>query len=101
MHLNVRDLQAHKKFWRMLGGTPHKIDGTDVMKFPGVFVFMTPGRPPVGTPPAQLQVLCGCPSDGFEPGVIKHLGFGSGFASVELTDPWGISIELTEGLSRY
>lgn len=75
VHLNVRDLEAHKKFWGMLGGTPLKIDRTDVMKFPGVFVFMTPGRPPVGTPPAQLQVLCGCPSDGFEPGVINHLGF--------------------------
>lgn len=24
-----------------------------------------------------------------------------GFASVELTDPWGISIELTEGLNRF
>jgi hypothetical protein len=24
-----------------------------------------------------------------------------GFASAELTDPWGVSIELTEGLNRF
>ena len=76
VHLNVRDVEAHKKFWALVGGAPVKIDGTDVVKFPGVFVFLTPGKPPVGNgPPAQLQVLCGCPSDGFEPGVINHLGF--------------------------
>ena len=76
VHLNVRDLEANKRFWALLGGTPLKIDGTEVMKFPGVFVFLTPGTPPDGGgPPANLQVICGCPSDGFEPGVINHLGF--------------------------
>ena len=76
VHLNVRNLEANKRFWALLGGTPFKIDGTEVMKFPGVFVFLTPGTPPDGGgPPANLQVICGCPSDGFEPGVINHLGF--------------------------
>ena len=76
VHLNVRDVDAHKKFWTLVGGTPMKIDGTEIFKFPGVFYFLTPGNPPVGNgPPAQLQVLCGCPSDGFDPGVINHLGF--------------------------
>lgn len=76
VHLNVRNVEAQTKFWSLLGGTPLKIDGTDVMKFPGVFVFLTPGRPDVGSgPPAELQVICGCPSDGFEPGVLNHLGF--------------------------
>src|SRR5258708_21663147 len=41
----VRDVEASKKFWILLGGTPIKIDGTDVIKFPGVFVFLTPGTP--------------------------------------------------------
>ena len=76
VHLTVRDVEANKKFWAILGGTPLKIDETDVMKFPGVFVFMTPGNPmPTKAPPTELTVLCGCPSDGLEPSVLNHLGF--------------------------
>ena len=41
----VRDVDAAKKFYIMLGGTPMKIDGVDVMKFPGVFVFLSKGEP--------------------------------------------------------
>jgi catechol 2,3-dioxygenase-like lactoylglutathione lyase family enzyme len=41
----VRDVEATKKFWMLLGGAPIKIDGTDVIKFPGVLVFLTPGSP--------------------------------------------------------
>jgi catechol 2,3-dioxygenase-like lactoylglutathione lyase family enzyme len=76
VHLNVRDVEANKKFFALLGGTPLKIDGTDVMKFPGVFVFLTPGNPPdTDPPPANLQVVCGCPSDGVQSSVINHLGY--------------------------
>jgi len=42
-HTIVRDVQATEKFWVMLGGVPSKIDGTDVVKFPGVLVFLQPG----------------------------------------------------------
>jgi len=45
----VRDVDAAKKFWTILGGTPVKIDGEEAMKFPGVFVFMTPGSPSGGS----------------------------------------------------
>jgi catechol 2,3-dioxygenase-like lactoylglutathione lyase family enzyme len=45
LHLIVRDVDANKKFWMLLGGTPVKVDGTEVMKFPGVLVFLTPGTP--------------------------------------------------------
>jgi catechol 2,3-dioxygenase-like lactoylglutathione lyase family enzyme len=76
VHLTVRDMDGNKKFWALLGGVSLTIDGTDVMKFPGVFVFMTPGTPALGAPPpAELQVICGCPSDGIEPSVLNHLGF--------------------------
>jgi len=44
-HTIVKDVETTKKFWAMLGGTPMKIGGTDVMKFPGVFIFMTKGTP--------------------------------------------------------
>ena len=41
----VRDVDAAKKFWTLMGGTPIKVDGTDVMKFPGVLVFLAHGEP--------------------------------------------------------
>ena len=45
----VRDVDATKKFWTTLGGHAIKIDGTDVMKFPGVFIFVTKGTPSAGS----------------------------------------------------
>jgi catechol 2,3-dioxygenase-like lactoylglutathione lyase family enzyme len=39
-------VEATKKFWMVVGGTPTKIDGTDVMKFPGVLIFVKAGSPP-------------------------------------------------------
>jgi len=74
IYLNVRDLDADKKFFTELGGMTIEIDGTEVMKFPGVFIFLTPGTPP--TPgPQRTQVFCACPSDGLETSVINHIGF--------------------------
>jgi len=45
----VRDINATKKFWTILGGTAIKIDGLDVMKFPGVLIFLTQGTPTGGS----------------------------------------------------
>lgn len=58
-HTVVRDLDAAKKFWTLMGGKPIRVDGTDVMKFPGILVFLTPGAP----------------SGGSEGNVVNHLGF--------------------------
>jgi catechol 2,3-dioxygenase-like lactoylglutathione lyase family enzyme len=44
-HTLARDVETSKKFWLLLGGTPLKIDGTEVVKFPGVLVFLQPGSP--------------------------------------------------------
>ena len=52
-YTSVRDVEITKKFWLILGGTPIKVDGMDVIKFPGVLVFLKPGTPSggrVGTP---------------------------------------------------
>ena len=75
--LNVKDVEANKKFFAILGGTPLKIDGIDVMKFPGIFIFLKQGNPPVLThlPTAPMQMLCGCPGDEFEPSIVNHVGF--------------------------
>lgn len=45
VHFIVRDVEAEKKIWAGLGGTAIKIDGTDVVKFPGLFVFISQGAP--------------------------------------------------------
>lgn len=71
--LIVRDVDANKKFWTMLGGTAIKIDGVDVIKFPGIFVFLTQGNPTISSIPAQ-PVICACPSDNSEPSILNHLG---------------------------
>jgi len=122
VHLTVRDVEANKKFWGVLGGTPLRIDGTEVMKFPGVFVFLTPGAPPDGPPPVRLQVICGCPSDGFQPNVVNHLGFlvrdfddymarfkaagltmkdipGNGRRQIIVFSPDNVALEIAEGKS--
>lgn len=61
-HTIVRNVEATKKFWMLLGGTPIKVDGTDVVKFPGVLIFLTPGSPSGG-------------NDGNGGTVIDHPGF--------------------------
>ena len=72
--LIVKDVDANIKFWTLLGGTPMKIDGVDVMKFPSLFMFLVPGNPvPQG---ARLTTeFCACPADGYEMSTINHIGF--------------------------
>jgi len=41
----VRDLDAAKKFWILIGGTPVKVGEVDAIKFPGMFVFLKKGEP--------------------------------------------------------
>ena len=45
VHTIVRDVAATKKFWALFDGTPMKIEGIDVVKLPGVFIFLHPGEP--------------------------------------------------------
>ena len=45
----VRDVDAAKRFWVGLGGQPIQVDGTDVVKFPDVFVFIRKGSPAGGS----------------------------------------------------
>ena len=47
-HTIVRNIDATKKFWLLLGAKPVKVDGAEVMKLPGVLVFMTQGEPAGG-----------------------------------------------------
>jgi catechol 2,3-dioxygenase-like lactoylglutathione lyase family enzyme len=62
-HLNSRDVESNKKIFVALGGTPIKLGNFDVVKFPGVVVFM---QLPPGAPPS---------SGGTVGSVVNHVGF--------------------------
>ncbi len=45
-HLNVRSIEAHRKFWvNTLGGTSMKFGSIDVIKFPDAFIFLRVQKP--------------------------------------------------------
>jgi catechol 2,3-dioxygenase-like lactoylglutathione lyase family enzyme len=54
-HLNVRDLEAHKKFWTTLGGKPTKVGILDGFKFPGVIILLRQQDPTGGTVGSVIQ----------------------------------------------
>jgi catechol 2,3-dioxygenase-like lactoylglutathione lyase family enzyme len=55
LHYYVRDVEGNKQFWSVLGGQAIKVGGTDVMKFPGVLVFLSTGSPSGGTDGSVLN----------------------------------------------
>jgi catechol 2,3-dioxygenase-like lactoylglutathione lyase family enzyme len=82
----VRDLDAAKKFWILLGGIPLNVDGTDAIKFPGMFVFFQKGEPSgstVGT-------------------IVDHIGFHSpnGEALVAKLKASGVKMDANAGTRR-
>jgi extradiol dioxygenase family protein len=49
LHYVVRDIEANKRFWVALGGSADTFDGSVVVKFPDVVVFLTQGDSTGGT----------------------------------------------------
>lgn len=49
LHYQVRDVAANKRFWIALGAQATQLGTTDVMKLPGVLVFLTEGPSSGGT----------------------------------------------------
>jgi catechol 2,3-dioxygenase-like lactoylglutathione lyase family enzyme len=49
VHLVVQDLDAGKKFWTAMGGTPGKLGANEVFKFPGVLILLRKGEPAGGS----------------------------------------------------
>src|SRR5438309_6085288 len=62
-HLNSRDVEANKKIFVAMGGTAIKAGNFEVVKFPGVLVYLhqAPGTPP--------------PTGGTVGTVVNHVGF--------------------------
>jgi len=48
LHLNVRDVEANKKFFTAIGGVALKAEPFDIIKFPDVLIYLNlvPGAPP-------------------------------------------------------
>jgi catechol 2,3-dioxygenase-like lactoylglutathione lyase family enzyme len=60
LHYQVRDVEANKKFWIAVGGTPAgKVGTSEVVKFPDVLVLLKQGESSGGT----------------EGSVVNHVGF--------------------------
>src|SRR5262249_17454243 len=61
----VKDVEVTKNWWKLWGGEPVKIDGEDVMKFPGVFIFMKQGQPNGPTLGAFIDHVAFASPDGY------------------------------------
>jgi catechol 2,3-dioxygenase-like lactoylglutathione lyase family enzyme len=49
IHLTVRDVEANRRFWTSLGGTPVQNGQLQLIQFPGVFVMLRQGDPTGGS----------------------------------------------------
>ena len=49
LHLAVKDLEAQRKFWGALGGTPVQNGALALIQFPGTFVMLRQADPTAGT----------------------------------------------------
>jgi len=49
VHLNVTDLDAQKRFWIQLGGIPVTSQNRQIMRFPGIYVYLRKQSPTGGT----------------------------------------------------
>ena len=63
LHLNVRDIAANKTFFVVLGGSPVKVEPFEIVKFPGVLVYL---NLPPGAQPATGGIIGT---------VVNHFGF--------------------------
>ncbi|MEO8259421.1 MAG: VOC family protein [Acidobacteriota bacterium] len=49
LHYHVKDVEANRKFWTALGAVATKQGATEVLKLPGVLIFLTQGASSGGT----------------------------------------------------
>jgi len=79
VHLAVKDVEAEKKFFVMLGGTPVANGTLQMIMFPGVFINLRPDMPSAGTVGSN----------------VNHFGFHvqSVADTVEKIKPLGLKVE--------
>ena len=49
VHLNVRDMEAHQKFWTQVGGIPVNNEKLVMMQLPGIYVILRKQDPTDGS----------------------------------------------------
>jgi catechol 2,3-dioxygenase-like lactoylglutathione lyase family enzyme len=98
LHYHVRDIAANKAFWVALGAQPTLLAATEVMKFPGVLIFLTPSPSSGGTDGSvvnhvafRVQSFAKLEAAGFS---VQRLAQFPGVGSV--STPEGERIELFE-----
>src|SRR4030095_4081689 len=117
IHVFVTESEIPKvKAWyvRMFGGIPGKRSQYDAVDLPGMNLNISVPRGDAGTAPTRGRMLdhIGMEVRGLEAFCAKLASEGvkfdapysrtaAGFASATLTDPWGTTIELTEGLRTF
>jgi len=115
IHMYVPEIEVAKvKDWyvRLFGGIPGKRSQYDAVDLPGVNLNIS--GPARGTAPTRGRMLdhIGLEIRGLEAFCAKLVAMGvkldvpyakgtANFATATLTDPWGTTIELTEGLRGY
>jgi len=115
IHMYVDETQVSKvKDWyvRLFGGIPGKRSQYDAVDLPGMNLNIS--GPARGSAPTRGRMLdhIGLEIRGLEAFCAKLSALGvkfdvpyartaAGFAAATLTDPWGTTIELTEGLRGY
>jgi catechol 2,3-dioxygenase-like lactoylglutathione lyase family enzyme len=56
LHLNAHDVDVQKQFWvKQMGATPVMLSNIEVMKFPGVLIFLKKADPSGGTQDSVVQ----------------------------------------------
>jgi catechol 2,3-dioxygenase-like lactoylglutathione lyase family enzyme len=114
VHLYLPSGQVSEaKAWyaRMFGGVPGKRSNYDAVDLPGINLNFSEAPKPVVPTSGRMLDHIGFEVRGLEAfcrrlqsmGVVFDRPYGkdgSGIASARFTDPWGTSIELTEGLAR-
>jgi len=106
----VSDAQAW--YVRLFGGTPGKRDVYDAVDLPGVNLNISSRPQKMAPTKGRMIDHLGLEISNLEAFCHKAQGLGitfdspcardaAGIVRARLTDPWGTSIELTEGLRRY
>ena len=106
----VSDAQAW--YVRLFGGTPGKRDVYDAVDLPGVNLNISSRPQKMAPTKGRMIDHLGLEISNLEAFCHKARGLGitfdapcardaAGIVRARLTDPWGTSIELTEGLRRY
>jgi catechol 2,3-dioxygenase-like lactoylglutathione lyase family enzyme len=102
LHYRVRNVEANKRFWMSLGGTPIKVGDTEALKFPDTLIFLTQGESSGGSLGSvvnhvafRVRTFAALESTGVH---VEALSQFSGVGSV--TTPEGERIELFEESSE-